>query len=101
MSNINRRKFFKKAISKCLPIIGAIVATALPIKADTIPTGCKDCASMCHNHCKYHCKYMCHNHCKAACKYVCRDACAASCINTCQGLCAVTCKAMCKSQAYK
>lgn len=93
MSTINRRKFFKKAISKCLPILGAIVATTLPINADTIPNGCKDCASMCHNHCKATCRYMCGD--------ACTGDCARSCIETCKGLCAGTCEAMCKSIAYK
>lgn len=46
MNTINRRRFFKKAIGKCLPILGALVTTALPIKADAIPNGCKYCTSM-------------------------------------------------------
>lgn len=57
MSMINRRKFLKKAIRKCLPILGVLVATSLPIKADTIPNGCKD---NCSNSCQRRCSYTCH-----------------------------------------
>ncbi|MBQ2838589.1 MAG: hypothetical protein IJE73_02985 [Muribaculaceae bacterium] len=36
MRIINRRKIFKKAINKCLPILGILAAAAQSIKADTI-----------------------------------------------------------------
>lgn len=85
MSIINRRKFFKKAISKCLPILGALVATALPIKADTISNGCKDCASMCHNHCRATCRYACTTTCVTTCMGSCRDGCSYICHRLCHG----------------
>lgn len=96
MRMINRRKFFKRAINKCLPIIGAIVATTLPIKADSIPNGCKDCAYMCNNHCQTTCKYMCKTMCGGACERTCKR----TCNNTCRVLCAIGCTS-CIHTTYK
>lgn len=72
MNLINRRNFFKKAISKCLPILGALVATALPIKADTIPNGCND---NCSNSCQRRCSYTCASGCTNRCLYMCVNEC--------------------------
>lgn len=86
MNTINRRRFFKKAISKCLPILGTLVAVALPIKADTIPNGCKDCASTCYNSCMSSCHFRCKGSCYIYCEGGCMDLCVGSCAMLCKGV---------------
>lgn len=100
MSIFNRRKFFKKTLGKCLPIIGAIVAASLPIKADSIPSGCNDCSTQCHNTCKGECYFACTGSCYRGCTG-CGAGCDGSCARTCRELCAIDCTATCSHTAYK
>ena len=94
MQNLNRRKFFKDAITKVLPMIG--ILTCAPLKTLSAPLlkdGCNgSCKSTCYKGCKTSCKFMCDNGCKSECKSGCKKKCNHTCAIACGGACSATCK---------
>ena len=77
---VSRREFFKKTLSKTLPIISLTVMAGLPMKlyAENI-TECRGCASKCTGDCASSCRGTCYGHCDTTCK--------GSCISSCRGYC--------------
>ena len=68
----SRREFFKNAAKVALPVIGAVVLSQLPIKAQASEMGCD---------------YGCSGSCYGACYGACGTACSTSCASTCRGGC--------------
>ena len=101
----SRRKFFKKCLTRILPVMALLVVPQLVIKAEpTKPTiGCNgSCMGSCKGNCKGSCKGGCRGcqggcqqTCKAMCGYVC-----GGCAGSCKGLCAVACGGSCKGSCH-
>lgn len=70
---MNRRKFFKQAAAKALPILAFSVVTSLTTVAHAA-TGCKDCS----NQCKGTCSGKCCNSCTGGCSGSCKNTCSGS-----------------------
>ncbi len=65
----SRREFFKSAAKAALPVLGAIVLSQLPLKADaTEVTGCSGCWTGCWGGCQGGCKGSCSGSCKGGCR---------------------------------
>lgn len=77
-----RREFFKNAAKAALPVLGAVVLSNLPIKAEALTSGCK---YGCQNECVNQCYGSCYNGC-----YGCKGTCE-SCKGSCQGGCNGSC----------
>ena len=64
----SRREFFKSAAKATLPVVGAVVLNALPIKVQAAEMGCNNtcyrgCASYCTGYCTTTCNASCyHSH---------------------------------------
>ncbi|MDE5662963.1 MAG: Cys-Xaa-Xaa-Xaa repeat radical SAM target protein [Muribaculaceae bacterium] len=82
----SRRQFFKKAAKAALPILGAIVASNVPLLSNATET---------ENGCSYGCTYGCSGSCGRACSYGCQNSCAGSCDGACKGWCTGSCKGSC------
>ena len=66
-----RREFFKKAAKAALPVVGAVIASSLPLQTAEAAWGCNNwCTS-----------------CTGSCTGACTGACARSCSGTCSGGC--------------
>ncbi|MBQ9440307.1 MAG: Cys-Xaa-Xaa-Xaa repeat radical SAM target protein [Paludibacteraceae bacterium] len=77
----SRREFFKSAAKAALPVIGAVVLSALPIKAQASEMGCD---------------WGCTGNCYGGCDGMCgSNACMGSCQNDCYTTCRGTCRGMC------
>lgn len=77
----SRRQFFKKAAKATLPILGATILAASPLKifaSESNPTGCSGA-----------CSWSCQNTCRGTCQGCrgCSGACSYSCTTTCHGGC--------------
>ena len=86
-----RRQFFKKALSKALPIIGLFALTSvlpLNLSARKKEQYCKGCWSSCASNCS--------GTCDSGCKG-CGSSCSNTCSSTCKGSCEVTCKGSCEN----
>ena len=71
-----RRRFFKVAAKKVLPILGAVALMNTPVIAKAVeaePTGCnrQDCTNGCIQSC-YGCKGTCKGDCTGRCSGACR-----------------------------
>ena len=73
---MNRRKFFKQAAAKALPILAFSVVTSLTTVAHAA-TGCKDCSGGCAGTCWRKCHNSCTNGCSGSCKSTCSGSSAA------------------------
>lgn len=73
---MNRRKFFKQAAAKALPILAFSVVTSLTTVAHAA-TGCKDCSGGCAGTCWQKCHNSCTNGCSGSCKSTCSGSSAA------------------------
>lgn len=67
---MNRRKFFKQAVVKGLPILAFSMVTSLTTVAHAA-TGCKDCSRSCTGNCWRECQNSCTNGCSGSCKSSC------------------------------
>ena len=92
-----RRQFFKKCITKVLPVL-TLLATpclSLPVKSELPATGCNgSCKGSCRGSCKGSCKGSCQG-CKGGCKGQCQYACGSSCQSNCSGNCGYACDGAC------
>lgn len=87
----SRREFFKKAGSRLLPMLGAIVAGP-SIIATTLTScgGCDDCEAACQDDCSSSCTWGCdgENYTSSSCSdcsAVCSSSCGVSCVGTAEG----------------
>lgn len=97
---LSRRSFFKKARSKCLPIIAAITIL-MPISIMANKTvamkkcdcgGCTTCYTTCFNTCSESCSGGCSNSCRGNCKGDCMGGCLSSCQGGCERSCVTGCQ---------
>ena len=72
----SRREFFKSAAKAALPVLGAVVLSQLPIRAQATEMGCSKygcgtCTGGCSGNCGGGCRYTCTGGCSHyACKGV-------------------------------
>ncbi len=86
----SRRDFFKKAAKAALPVIGAVVLSAVPsiIKAEEEPLICYGCGGAC----SYGCGGVCSTGCSNSCSGTCSGGCKGSCMQSCSGSCSRGCR---------
>lgn len=97
---INRRSFFKKAVTAALPIVAAItipsVLTSCEIDEPYIggdTGGCNGCSGKCSSSCSGACTRSCASTCKA------QSINTTGCNHSCTGHCYGSCKSTCSSSA--
>lgn len=90
-----RRDFFKNAVKATLPILGTIVLSSTPMKANSKNDEPMDCRGAC----SYGCQNSCSGTCSGGCKGGCGGACSYSCQNTCKGSCQGRCSYGCSSMS--
>lgn len=77
-----RRKFFKSASKRALPIMGLLLASRIPaIGHVTEPTNEMGCKTGCSGGCRTLCEEGCSHSCNGNCK----DTCSGHCNTTCKG----------------
>ena len=90
----SRREFFKNAVKKALPFIGAVALTSNPLLAkdveDNEPSGCDfgctgGCSGSCGRACSSGCSGSCAGSCSGECKGYCQGSCKGSCSGSCRG----------------
>ena len=87
----SRREFFKDAVKKALPIIGAIALAGSPIFAQAAEKEPMGCLNYCKDCCMSSCRGTCSGDCKGSCQYDCKNGCKTSCRNTCKNGCSRSC----------
>lgn len=75
----SRREFFKKAAKGTLPILGAVMLSALPLNRADAQWGCSSCSGGCEG---------CNDSCYGSCRGGCGSGCAYGCTGTCHAVCA-------------
>ena len=75
----SRREFFKKAAKGTLPILGAVMLSALPLNRADAQWGCTSCSGGCEG---------CNDSCYGSCRGGCGSGCAYGCTGTCHAVCA-------------
>lgn len=98
----SRREFFKKAAKAALPVVGAVVLSALPLQqAQATGCGWGDCTGNCYGGCDGTCgKNACTGGCQGNCAGGCSSSCYGSCSNTCNTRCVNTCISMSSQMGY-
>lgn len=88
----SRREFFKNAVKKALPFIGAVALSSNSLLAkdveDNEPSGCDfGCTGGCSGSCGRACSYGCSGSCAGGCSGECKGSCLGSCKGSCSGSC--------------
>ena len=95
----NAWEFFKQAAKGALPILGAVMLSAVPsfLKAESTESmGCRyGCTGGCDGSCTS-CQGQCQGTCKEGCVGGCKDRCYPGCKGTCEGGCQGSCKGGCQ-----
>lgn len=89
----SRRKFFKDAAKKGLPLIAAAVLASTPIITNA--TESMVCENSCYGSCSSGCgSHNCKGYCKGTCQGTCEGSCGGctGCKGTCQGSCMYGCR---------
>lgn len=74
----SRREFFKKAAKGTLPILGAVMLSALPLNRADAQWGCSSCSGGCEG-----CNDSCYGSCKGDCGRDCSNICSSNCYSSC------------------
>ena len=87
---LSRRGFFRQAVKKTLPILGALAVSSIPglafAKKET-PSGC----AACNGTCSTGCDGSCYRGCQAGCRGSCLETCKGRCVGTCYQGCMTSC----------
>lgn len=85
----SRRQFFKNAAKATLPILGAAIISATPLKALATQSDS--------SYCDWGCSGSCSGSCGGACSYSCQNTCSGSCqgCRGCSGSCSYNCSTTC------
>ena len=112
---LSRREFFRRAISKSLPILGVLVAPSIiscnpdePLpenvsctdcsgscKGSSSGGGCSDCHGSCLNTCSKECSDACSKDCAGYCTTSCGRQCSDDCMLSCKTACTTECRDDC------
>lgn len=91
----SRRDFFKSAVQKALPVLGAIAVSQVPLVGNArerkVNMGCEgNCSGWCVSACDTGCQNTCEGDCYGGCRSTCHGSCRGDCSGNCYQTCAFT-----------